>query len=270
MSKPAAGLTSLANIARRVKAAQPLDYTETFDLHRLRQCKLHVPETFASEREELDALRAELERELAEVRALTEKDSPLSYAVDPVTELYWRRPLATKKREADEAAQEEKARKKRETDEERHTYARQKRQADEKEAEEDARLKREADEERRTYARQKRQHDKRIAEEAHLTLSAPELAWQEHLRKDWTDNGMLKGPEVETFPPIWSCPGDCGRKHSCDSAACACSNVRRGEADQRPGRRRPGRRRPGRRRPARRRPARPRRPGRNVDKRDRS
>jgi hypothetical protein len=123
--------------------AEPLDFAEPFELDRLRQCNLHLPETtFASEREELTALRASLEHELAEVRALTEKDWPLSYAVEPVAELFWRRPLAEQKRQADEDAKEEKARKKREADEERLAYLRQKH--DHKRDEEQARKKRES------------------------------------------------------------------------------------------------------------------------------
>ena len=80
--------------------AQPLDYAEEWELSRLRKCELHVPAPYASEREELTALRAELERELAEIRALTEKDWPLAYAAEPVAELYWRRPRAATQRKA--------------------------------------------------------------------------------------------------------------------------------------------------------------------------
>ena len=75
------------------RLAQPLDYAERRELSRLRQCKLCVPATFASEREELAALSAELEREIAEVLALTKKDSPLTNAVEPVAELTEQRQL---------------------------------------------------------------------------------------------------------------------------------------------------------------------------------
>lgn len=190
--------------------AEPLDFAERTELLRLRQCNLRLPQTtFASERDELTALRASLEQELEEVRALTTKDWPLPYAVEPVAELYWRRPLAERKRQADkaaaEAAKEEKDRKKRE-----------------------------ADEERLTYLRQKRDHDRALARRMaaeHTTLTAIERKEQDTLRKNWAEHDAL-GEEPET-EPIFSCPGDCGRKHLSPSAAAACANVRRREAEPR-------------------------------------
>ena len=221
---------SLSDAARRLGAALSLDFAEKVELHRLRLCKLQVPATFESEREELIALRAELQRELAEVRELSEKDWPLAYAVEAVAELYWRRPLAEAKRKADEAkrkadeaALEEKARLKREADEERRTYARQKHKADEEQAQEEARLKREADEERRTYARQKRDHDLATL---HTTLTPAERAEQDALRKNWAEHGALSDEYETETDPIHSCPDDCGRLHLSPSAACACANVR--------------------------------------------
>jgi len=172
--------------------AQPLDYAEQCELYRLqqcelyrlRQCKLRVPATFASEHEELAALRAEVERELAEVRALTEKGWPLSYAVEPVEELCWRRLLAATMLKADE--------------------------------------------ERRISARQK--HDRALLCGAHTRLTPAERKEQDALRKNWADNGLLdEGPETD---PIFSCRDDCGRLHLSNSAACACANVRRQEAER--------------------------------------
>jgi hypothetical protein len=205
------------------RLAQPLDYAEQCELYRLRQCELRVPATFTSVHEELAALRAEMERELAEVRALTEKDWPLSYAIEPVEELYWRRPLAATMRKATV----EKARLQREAAEEAEEKARHQREADE----EKARLRREADEERRTYARQKQEHNRALLAAAHTTLTPTERKEHDALRKNWAENGMLdEGPETD---PIFSCPDDCGRLHLSLSAAGACANVRRQEAERR-------------------------------------
>jgi hypothetical protein len=171
--------------------------SERRELHRLRQCKLHVPAMFASEREELDALRAEFQRELAEARALTEA-WPLVYVDDPVEELFWRRPLAEQRRKADEAAREEEARKERDAEQARLTYERQQR-----------------DEEG------ERAH--RIAA-AHTTLTAAERQEEDALRKNWEEHGALC--EENGTEPIYSTVGDCGREHLSLLAACACANVR--------------------------------------------
>jgi hypothetical protein len=146
----------LAALARVLLTAQPLSLSEQLDLDRLRLCKLTVP-ACASEREELGALRADFDRELAALRAFTEKSYPLAYPIDPVAELYWRRECAKHKRRVDEVAEEEKAvaeeekaRKKREADEERFVYLHQKKQHE-------ARLKREAEEMQRRQAEEERQ-----------------------------------------------------------------------------------------------------------------
>ena len=143
MSTPA-----FSELARRLIA---LDVSELYELNRLRLCNLRAPETFASERDELVALRTSLQHELALARAVTQKDWPLSYSVNPIDEFLWRRPIAEKMRKAEDAAREEKAR-----------------------------LKREADEERLTYRRQKLAHEKKVAAEAarnSVTTAAPP-AWQ--------------------------------------------------------------------------------------------
>lgn len=222
------GIAALGRLAA-ASAPAPLEFFETSELHHLRRCELHVG-TFTSERAELDALRAELQRELAEARALTEKDWPLSYAVEPVAELYWRRPLVERKRKADEAAREEKDRKKREADEVRLAGLRAQKDAEKRAsaaAEEEARLKLEREEEQRTWARQKRENDKRIADQSHLTLNEREREVQERLRRNWTEGGALTGPEQEAWPPIYRCEGDCGRPHATQTAAAACEIVRR-------------------------------------------
>ena len=99
-----------------------------------------------------------MQRELAEVRALTEA-WPLVYVDDPVEELFWRRPLAEQRRKADEAAREEEARKERDAEQARLTYER--RQRDE-----------ESDRAQRIAA-------------AHTTLTAAERQEEDALRKDW-------------------------------------------------------------------------------------
>ena len=178
-------------------AAQPLDFNERCELIGLRQCELHVPATFASEREELDALRAELQRELAKVRALTE-DQPLAYSLDPVSELSSRRTLAEQRRKADEAAREEKARKEREAEQARLTYERQQRDDE-------------------------RDRAQRFAA-AHTTLTAAERQEEDALRKNWEEHDLPC--EENGTEPIYSAVGDCGREHLSPLAACACANVR--------------------------------------------
>jgi hypothetical protein len=63
----------------------------------------------------------------------------------------------------------------------------------------------------------------------HAALNAAELKWQEQLREDWAEKGVS---EAAVGEPIWSAPGDCGRKHLSHSAACACANVRREQVER--------------------------------------
>jgi hypothetical protein len=159
VSKSGSGFAALLGLGDRPAAQPPapLDYIERYELLRLRSCELHpLPDTLTSEREEIEALRAALRRELEAVRAVTQ-DSPLPYTVEPVVELCWRRPLAEEKRKADENAREE-----------------------------DARKQREADEDRFAYLRQKRDHERGLAKllaAAHITLTAAEREEQDALRK---------------------------------------------------------------------------------------
>jgi len=218
-------------LAQQLQPA-PLTFAEHYDLIVLqREFTPRTPATYATQREELEALRSLLQGELQEARALTQDSpTPWSYAHNPALELKFRRPLAEAKVKAEEEAANKKARLKREAGEERLAGLQAKKAFEVQQA----RLKQEAEEERL----------------AGLQVQAKKAAWQA------TQHDVLSPRETEVYALILrdprygdgkTPPGDdppaaemghhhidraCGKMHWSLLREAACSIVRREEAER--------------------------------------
>ena len=227
------GFAALGRLAAAAPAATPLDLAEVYELFSLRERFSPSMEQYVrggspeAEHAELAALRATLARELEAARVQTaETPTPWHLADDPLRELIWRRPLAEAKVKAEEEAREEKARLKREADEERLAGLRARRKAEAdaaKAAEQDAEKQRRAEVAAAEFrAWQVTQHDTFTPAEARV------YARILHDR-DYNDTGRDDPPDQLAF----RCPNDCGKLHWSYLRAVACFIVREEAAEAR-------------------------------------